>query len=201
MRAIQFWLQLLGYSYLHTAGCSNHCTTAGPDHPDSEGYSNLGWTSSTKTNKHDLEWDWGTYPFLGNVGYRSPQDICPVEGPQLLLSRSACDSLSLFERKGPHISSLAFQNPLPSSPCKFLTPPFTFFTDISFDFRQEAIFHVPYISAQLVLWSNCTSQENGQAEYGSCTFWPCSFLTYPAATLLLTAVTDDYNYSCLNYSV
>lgn len=155
-----------------------------------------------KTTKYDLEWGWGTCPFLGNLDYRSLHDLSPDGGPLLPPSRSACNSLSLFEREGVYISSQPFWDPAPSLAApRFIPPPFPFFTNLSFHFKQQAALYLPYTSAQLMRWSNYTPQENGQAEYGWCASCPYSYLGCPAATLLLTTVTDDYNYGGLNYSV
>lgn len=209
-RAIQFWLQLLGYSFLCLLGAQIRAlllawaTRAGGVKPPRLYFLHKDHPAQSSVRLRDIS-------LLRNLGYRTLQSR---RGTPLLPFRSACKNLSLFEMEGTYISSLAFQDSSPSPPL-LLSYPFTippgdfnpslspFLIDLSFNFRQEAVFHLLYTPAQSVPWSSCTQQEN---EHGWCAFLAVllSQLLWESgnsAALLLTALTDDYDCRCLNYSV
>lgn len=149
---------------------------------------------------------------MGNLGYRTLQNLSTEREPHfwyrgqpvrtwVYLRWNELTSLA-WPSSTHHLPHLYFcptpPAPFAIIPWDFVPSLFPFCTDLSFDFRQEAIFLSHDCYAQSVPWSSCIWQED---EQGWCALWSCSFLSYSAATLLLAALTDDYNYSYLNYSV
>lgn len=159
-------------------------------------------------NKDHQAWYWirvKNISLLVEFRLQNPAEPQSRRGTPVLPFRSAWKNLSLFEMEETYIASLAIQDSSPFSPLPLQLPlpsPHEISSLLSFlsllichSISGKRLFFICY--TQSVPRSSCTRQEN---EHGWCAFCSCSFLTYSAAALLLTALTDDYNYS-LNHSV